>query len=500
MKITKFLALAFAALAFASCTKSTSVDNNEGGGQEINSPTHATFKFNIKNGTKAAADFDPVTIPEQEATDKKIGKMQLLIFNATTQALEFNEVVTGATTKTVLLTAGKKKIFVVANSDKLTAYNTAIDPATFVVGAVNTTLADFHALQFDAGAPQKLGAPATRTFDFSGLYGQSSSSTGIPMSNTNEITYTLAVGVDETTATGGTAVNGGISATNTFNIQLYFMTAKANLKLATGVLNTAAGKPVIKDVQFSIRNLARKTNYVQNVPTAGNPQSAYFTFNGATQADFDAEFDYASNISVSLTETASDYLYVPENNNALLQRGQASYFAIQATYEPEVHTDAVYNINSKVTYTTKALAVSGSKDYIYTTGDVEGIAAGTYYSSVTVFAKDAWIRKNGKAYADADHSDEAMAIITGAGNPYQSFTNATSYYRVDLGAGDGSATEYGVLRSNKYNATINKITGPGVPSEDDLVADSENPVSAKTYISATILPAEWSTVSQSADL
>lgn len=499
MKITKFLALAFAALAFASCTKSTTDDNNDGG-QEINSPTHATFKFNIKNGTRAAADFDPVTTPEQDATDKKIGRLQLLIFNATTQALEFNEVVTGATTKTVLLTAGKKKIFVVTNSDKLTAYNTAIDPATFVVGAANTTLSDFYALQFNAGTPQKLGESATRTFDFSGLYGQSTSSTGLPMSNTNEITYTLAAGVAETTATGGTPVNGGTSPTNTFNIQLYFMTAKANLKLASGVLNSAAGKPIIKDVSFSVRNLARKTNYVQNVPTVGNPQSAYFTFTGATQAAFDTEFDYASNISVPLTETASNYLYVPENNNALLQRGQASYFAIKATYEPEVHTDAVYDINTKVIYTTKALAASGSKDYIYTTGDVEGIPAGTYYSTVEIFAKDAWIRKNGKVYIDADHSAEAMQIIADKGNPYQPFFNATSYYRVDLGAGDASTTEYGVLRSNKYNATINKITGPGVPSEGDLVTDPENPVSAKTYISATILAAEWSTVNQSADL
>lgn len=520
MKQIKFFAMALAALTIVSCSKEQVGGDNGGGGDELSTPTYATFKFNIGGaGSKAAADFDPTTKPEADAADAKIGTLQLLIFNSASQALEFNGILDPKTTsKTVLLTAGKKKIFFVANSDKLTAYNTAIAPATFKPGEAGSTLAIFNEMNFSAGTPQEITADQTgdRTFNFSSLYSLSNetvgSEAGLPMSNTNETTYTLAAGIAEDAAAGGTAVDAGTSATNTFKIQLYYMTAKARLVLAANVLSPgdeATKKPVISDVKYSIRNLARATNYVQNVPTANSPQSFYYSMTFANAIAYGAEFDYASNINVQATQTVGNYLYVPENNHSMLTRGQSSYFAISAIFEPVVISKVDYDINTKVKYTYAKLetADATNKSYIYTTKDVQGIPAGTYFATVAMFEEAAWMMKNGLPFIEATHRAEAKDLIADptstkptVGGDYLSFTGAKSYYRIDLGEGVGAETQYGVLRSNKYDATVNKITGPGMPSEEDLVVDPENPVSARTYISATIIPAVWKPISQSADL
>lgn len=518
--MTKFFAMAIAALAIVSCSKEQGGSDNGGsGGTELNTPTYATFKFNI--GTRAVADFDPTTTPAADAADAKIGKLQLLIFNSATQALEFNGDMEADQSKTVLLTAGKKKIFVIANSDKLDLYNTAIDPATFKPGEATSTLSKFNEMNFSAGVPQQITVDQTgdRTFNFSKLYTLSNTTAGaeagLPMSNTNEITYTLKAGVTEADAKAGTAEAAGVSETNTFKIQLYYMVAKARLVLATDVPSTgdlATKKPVIKDVMYSVRNLARVTKYVQNVPTANSPQSFYYTFKGDTKTAFDAEFDYASNITVPapISTTPGDYLYVPENNNMMMFRGQASHFAIKATYEPVVISKVEYDLNNKVkyTYSTLATADAATKSYIYTTNDVNGIPAGSYFLTLAMLEEAAWMMDKGVPFVEnTTNREEAKTMVadpTGTkptvGGDYMSFTDGLSYYRVDLGEGTGAETAYGVLRSNKYDATVNSITGPGVPSEEDLAVEPGNPVSAKTYIHATILPAVWNPIAQTADL
>lgn len=522
MKQFKFFAVALAALTIFSCSKEQ-IGGNEGeggndGGNAINTPTYATFKFNIGGGSngRAAADFDPVTKPEDDIDDAEIGRLQLLIFNATSQALEFNGVLdAGSTSKTVLLTAGKKKIFFIANNNELTEYNTAIAPATFKPGQATSTLNVFNELHFDAGTPQQISPDhsGSRTFNFSKLYSQSNiavgSEAGLPMSNTNEMTYTLNAGVSESDAQGGVPVNAGASPTNTFKIQLYYMVAKARLVLGSDVLIGGPDKPEISDVKYAIRNLARATSYVQNVPTAGSYQSFYYSMTFADQAAFEREFDNASSINVPTSVIPGHYLYVPENNHMLLLRGQSSYFGINATFEPVVISKVEYDINNRVKYTMKRLfeAANGNRDYIYTTKDVQGIPAGTYFKTVALFQEAAWMMKSGIPFVEATHREEAKLLVKDPastkptiGGDYMSFTDAQSYYRIDLGVGTGAETIYGVLRSNKYDATVNKITGPGVPSEEDLVVDPENPVSARTYISATIIPAVWNPITQSADL
>lgn len=499
----KFFAMALAALAIVSCSKSIDDENPLEGGEDINSPTYATFKFNIGSGSRAAADYDPTAKPDQDAADSKIENIQLLIFNATSKALEHNVKVTG-NAATVLMTAGKKKMFFLANSDKLTVYTTAIAPGVF---NKTKTLDEFYALNFSAGTPQASTvntATDARTFNFSALYTLASVNAGLPMINTNELTYTLKAGVTEAQAQGGapTASDTGESLTNSFAIMLHFMTAKAGLKLDAGVLSAGdvdTKKPVITDVKYSVHNLARVSNYVQNY-VASKPQSYYFSMKFENAAAYAAEFDGASAITVPATAAITDYVYVPENNGTVMDRGQSSYFAIQATYEPVVINRVDYNLNAKVAYTYVALATADAvnKNYIYTLTDVQGIPAGSYFATVVLFEEAAWMMKNSKPFVEADHRTEAEGLVLP--EYYQQFLGAKSYYRLDIGKGTGADTEYGVLRGNRYEATVNKITGPGAPKAEDLDKDPEKPVSAKTYIHATIVGAQWTPITQSADL
>ncbi|MEG2036230.1 MAG: fimbrial protein [Mucinivorans sp.] len=513
MKKFRILAMAFAAMAIVSCQKDGA--ETPGNGEQLTGPTYATFNFNIGTSTYADADYNPDTNPGATADDAKdatVGPIQLLIFNAASQALEHNSVVTkGQTSKTVLLTAGQKKIFFVANTEKLTTLTAAIEPAAFVVGTA--TLSDFYKLNFSAGTPQQIVTDKTtaRTFSFKNLYEQSNATAGslagLPMSNTNGITYTLAAGVTEAQASAGTAIKDGVSPTNTFSVQLYYMVAKARLVLAADILNTTATtKPFISDVTYTIRNLARVTNYIQNVPTANNPQSYYYNYDKTLQTDFNADFDYASALTVPVTTTAANYLYVPENNHSSILRGQSSYFAIKAFFNPTIITAVAYDLTTKVSYT-YTVPTTTARNYIYTTKEVQGIPAGTYFATVALFQEAAWMMQNNAPFVEATHREDAKKLVTDptstaptVGGDYMSFTGCNSYYRLDLGVGTGATTQYGVLRSNKYDATINKITGPGVPSEQDLITDPEKPVSARTYVSATIIPAVWTPLTQSGDL
>ena len=97
----------------------------------------------------------------------------------------------------------------------------------------------------------------------------------------------------------------------------------------------------------------------------------------------------------------------------------------------------------------------------------------------------------------------ADALIAAAPyNDYLVFTDAQSWYRLDIGAravGETN-TNYGVLRGKAYTAAITNITGPGLPNEEDLFEEPEKPVDAKTYINVTIEAKGWEAIYQWQDL
>ncbi|MDH6321727.1 hypothetical protein M2463_003767 [Parabacteroides sp. PH5-13] len=517
-----FMMAAIVAAGFTACSSEevTPIDPNNPETPNQEEATYATFLLNL-NETKATT-YDPSSsgsAAENDANDGDLSysDVRLLIFDSQTKALEINEVFTDAR-KTVLVQAGNKKIFTIANT--MGALKTAcwdkLDATNFAPGS--KTIEDFYAIVYDAGTPQALGAalPTTRSFNFEPLHKHARSTKGLPASNSNAIEYELNPNIERDEAHNGALVDEtnatpGKSATNSFKISLTYMIAKARLYLGDTEANLTTNGDAVSNITYTIRNLARKTNFVQNV-VAGVARSYYYsdyTIN-TTASEFLQDFDMASAMqTTAITTTAGNYLYVPENNNQLLRRGQSSHFVIKATFKPgQVITDATYT-TSGIKYTTTDLDNSGSLDYVYTVAEViEGMPAGMYYTDLATLQKAAWLYKNNAEWKNtAAQIAEAEALVdatdekTAGGELYYQFFNAESWYRLDLGESTtGSNLKPGVLRGKAYNAKINSITGPGVPGEGEVEKDPEQPVVSMTYISATIEVKAWDVVSQVGEL
>ncbi|MDH6306601.1 hypothetical protein M2459_003326 [Parabacteroides sp. PF5-5] len=474
--------------------------------------------FSLPTGDTRA--YTPTLSPDDsdaDVNDKLIDPkdITLLIYKSNSGVLE-KKVDMEGTSKTVLVTAGKKKIFVVANyKDMSTSPNNMVKTiGDFAEGS--STIDELMALYFDAKQAN------TSAFNFSILHKRVSNG-GLPATNDNSIEYDLKSDIDSETAAAGDPKAGGESTTNTFKIQLNFMLAKANLYLATDVIKTITDtEPGVNNIQYAIRNLARKTNLIRKGKDKGvqsyyfnedfdtNPQSA------VAQTQFDPEFDYTPEFitlnPTTATVTPTRYYYVPENNHYLLLRGQSSYFAIKATFEPNAVVKTVeYNVSNKQPKLTTDKITStafSDKNYIYTIKEIPlkngTIPAGSYYKDIDLLRQAAWIYNTGEAYTAANQTDAAdiLGVRTEDKDTYYyQFTNCVSYYRLDIGEDKtGNSLEPGVLRGNKYQVKIASITGPGLPEESDLIERPWEPVIANTHLHAVIIPAKWTPVVQEGNL
>ena len=515
----KILMMALSAFVVMSCAKESNVNGGNDGA--VGGKTHAYFSFKLDGGsklTRAAADYDHElgAADAMETNDALFapGDLKMLIFNATTRALEHKVDVT-ATSMTMVLTAGPKKIYVFANTSKLADEPTASgDDFTTRFGALTegtSTLNDLYnkAFSYSAGTPQAnisltdKGTDA-RTFSLENLSTRVLNGTnGLPMSSSDETTYTLAPNVSEADAQAGPA--------NKIEIKISYMLAKARMAMAAGVIGTQAdGATSITVPKFAVKNLATKTNYVQKWGTGGAESYYHNDFSGSTPvADYLLHFDRASNANVAIVAAGSDYVYVPENTSKLLYRGQSSYYAVNVTYEPGfIATSVAHDLTDVFAFGGfKAYSVIGVNTYIYVHTNIvldkAIIPAGTYITSEDIFKAALWIAENDAAWGNTGaQQTEAATLLASAAvkDNYDVFTDAQSWYRLDMGEGTGAATKYGVLRGNKYTATINNISGPGKPNEKDLDDDSDKPVVSNTYIALTITAVNWVPVSQGGDL
>ena len=596
MKKLLLIGAAVAAMIFASCSSEIGSDTGKGGkGEELKGKAYASFTFNLSSkgaNTRAIGEYDPLGVAKDDDADKVIGydDLYLLIFkDDPTGALEYTAKIdadgTGITsghTHTVLLTAGNKKIFVLANLGDAANDNNVM--ANLLDGDDTTpvaitwddienlgTLSDFESVVFTAGTPQvhyvdKVAtARSFSTLPLSTRVG-GTSNLGLPMSNSNQYSFTLTANITEEQAedTTITPSTSGSNSNNRFSIKLDYLGAKARLKFhgdlnlndarpsGTTATNTTI-KAKVSNPTYTIKNLAQYTNLIQNVAVSGgnaDPQSYYHAFNwgAATQDVFDPHFDQALNLYTGPTATdyqnglpvpqtafSDNYIFVPENTHTLLLNGQSSFYAMHVTYKPQrivrtvAHNPLANAGAGAIAFTAEgdwdtlaALAVGnagrlqdGNKYYYYLagiSGGVENATSGTapaypvayFFANERVFADALWVKANNKPMTDVSYSVAAADALLAALNSdpesgeidYLIFTDASSYYRLDIGEGQGDDTDYGVLRGNAYEATINEIAGPGVPTEPDLFNDPELPVTAKTYINVTIEAADWTVVEQ----
>jgi len=564
MKKLFVVGAAIAALAMFSCSKENSEPGarDKDGNLMPAGTSFASFSFNIPtSGGKAPVEFEPQAITADDIADSKIDftDLYMLVFDmsGTNGILEYAAPVT-QNPLTKLLRAGNKKIFVLANigapsaSANVQANLKSVNTSTLAPSATlapfsslvegSTTYAEFLQIAFDAGTPQiySVDKTGTRTYDLRPLSNRLSATLGLPMSNSNASTFVLMANISETDASNagnGTPVANGSQAYNRFVINLDYMGAKARLAMdqsaASFVGKTTAD---ITLPVYSIKNLAKYTSLVQNV-AGSTPQSIYHSLlpfvDGVDipQSEFDKHFDQASTETIAVPAAPAGFIFVPENTSSSLRRGQSSFYALNVTYKPKfIVTEASWDVlalnANKVTAVTKTYdaatvggvanpgGLDGGNKYIYDqTGvtDKNNVTC-NFFANLRVYADMVWMTTYNMPMTDPSYSQAAAYALVGndPGTGFvfidpkvRIFTDAQSWYRIDIGETiNATTTKYGVLRSNAYTATINDISGPGLPTEGELftgIGDDDNPedpLDALTFVDVTIVPAIWHPIYQ----
>ena len=535
--------------------------------------TYATFYFNLPATTRAIAQFNPMGVTTDDVADARInyGDLYLLVYNDRTGILEYTRKIdinntsisaTGTYIHTALLTAGVKKIFVLANlGDVLNTNNvmnhletipfanrenhlTVGTPVTWAnleepTGSI-VKLAGLYDVVFNAGTPQKYNVDKTANsynFNTKPLSTRvKSGANGLAMTNSNRNSFTLLGGMTLADAED-TAIVPSTSGTNSHNrflIEFDYLVAKARL-----VMNISKFPQTIADISdpfYSIKNLAKYTTLIQNY-TSTCPQSYFHNFNwgnNAVQADFDPYFDQSMNLyegasgsGLPVPTSGGPFIFVPENTNRNLLRGQVSFYAMYLTYKPKHIVKAVKYNNL---YSSGSIAfpatlfdswdnlaalpagtqgrLQNGNQYIYYAVGIPGINNSTtnnaaaitvkFFANARVFADALWSSKNNKPLTDASYSTSAADALfntLNAGTDYLVFTDARSFYRIDIGDGVGDSA-FGVFRSKAYTATINDIAGPGFPTEKELFMDPDVPVKERTFSNITIEAVDWKPMRQ----
>ena len=566
--------LSFFAILFAFCLISCSEETIVSKPDDLlkGEKTYATFVVNIQGAgevnmdspsptTKAYADFNPAPFVDNPALDESINPsdVRLLIFDAT-GLLEFNELffnVGGSSpslSQTVLLSAGLKKIFVLANAGAM------INPQMNSLTVGSTTLSQFYSIVFDAGTPQFSWSnkSGSRTFDITPLHTHSGAY-GLPSSNTNQFTYLIIPNIGQATSVGGAGsaplVVDNVTITqqyNNFEIDLIYMAAKARLGYTNAALThteNASTIANISEIKYSVIHLARYTNYIQNV-VGQSPRSYYwgksFSSNSSTTGpysdnDYFYHFDEAVNVTQPATPVTGSsgsytfaantpYLFVPEIIHDNMTRGMAPYYAINVHYKP---TRVVYDVNYNPVSTPSVILTAGdittlsttlpspdnNMDYTLLRVSIGAIEAGTFFKNLSLLQKAAWLAVYGGTLGAWTGStmqiDYANALI---GTPPPASVPSTLPYPVPLykfyefkapnaanGTGGnwycqllGSPSDaYGVLRGKAYNAVINEIRGPGTPYEWLIYgSDTPDPIESLTFATTSIKIKSWEMVMQ----
>ena len=517
----------------------------------INATTYAGPKSPLQ--TKAVADFNPGTTNSGNAAtemDINPADVRLMIFNDVGM-LEYNDLFPSNLQTSVLLTAGLKKIFVFANCGNISGFNTLFDSFTYDNSGPPTTFSQFYnSAIFDAGVPQQTPfvnkTTTSRTFSIAPLHTQTASY-GLPASSSNQATYMILAGIPQSVSEAGIPSTSEGSATNTFAIDLYFMLAKARLTYNSSALTQLKGTtPIaeITNIRYSIKNLARYTNYVLNV-VSGNARSWYYgkTFINSSAGlpasmpsdHYFNHFDDASNANVLATVVAipqtGPFLYVPESTNSPLTIGQCPYYSFNVQYMPKfVVTAVAYNAMAtpkiQFTYTDLSSPMEVNKDYVYLRGEIYGsggsLEQGTCFKTVDLLRQAAWLSIYGDGWSGTTNQMMEADAIIGTPPPatptysqlldypfpsygYYLFTDAQSWYRVNVGSDVGSIAtipysipKWGTVRGVAYDTNITEFNGPGVPYEwmfGDY--DVPDPVEAMTYVSVQTRVVDWAYTSRS---
>jgi hypothetical protein len=465
-------------------------------------PTYATFSFVIEGsaGTKA---LDMIN----DASEKdEIKDIRLIVFKAEgTTACEVNEAYDSSSkdwdktkSKTMPLTSGKKRIFVIANAESQPEIKKLLEAVT--VGT--TTLANFAGLKHDlagGGLLPEIKNLATLVDDKKGYV--MSNDMGIGAS------YTLhgGIGMDESRT--------GQADKNNIKVTIQRAVAKTAVYYDNdAVLATTDNTGNLKEVRYMVRNVNRALYLFQKfasetvVPAqAILPHSPFYSQavgSGKTTYDSiyfkDHEFITVEKLIAPKT-IPSPRVYITENTSELPRNATTTYAAIEAIFLPKsgmIVQDFVYN-NTLKTFTSATYNAGNSSSAsdlyrLVNVGNTTGIPVNIFFTDKNKAYKAAYCIHKGTdiGFDPTKTTDLDWDGIKGTGYIVK-YPGGKSYYRLNLGDGNGANFIPGVKRNYFYNARITSFAGIGAPSLSDLDNEPDKPIGQRTHVTATISVANW---------
>ena len=513
----RFFMAAFAAVGLMASCSSEVVNPGQG---DNNLPviegasTFATFSFSVKQAPSSkAASVTDASIPY--TTESAVKDIRLIIFKTgASTTCEVNEMYKSGETgfddklsKTVVLTSGTKKIFVVANAEGL---GTGHELSESKVVPGTTTLAEFYDIMKDLGT----GTTPVTALDLAKI---TSDANGYIMSNAinADCQKVLVGGITESDSRGATA---GDETKNNFSFNIQRVVSKG--KVVYTDLNTADGMGKLMDgnnIKYGIRNVNRSVYFFQKfssdaVVAGAFPRSPYYnTMDSWTMTELEdlSKFapyyysDYALDMVMSPVGNldAANSVYFTENTNSVPRRGNNTYAAVEAVFMPKKDkyiTAIVYqDFNDRFVPTLGTVDINSGVD-LYLLKDVgssQGLTANCLFTNMTAAYTAAWAVENpGQPTINMPISYIPPADLL------VKYTGGKCYYRLDFGEGTAPDITWGVKRNNMYRATISKFASIGEPALTDLDEDPEIPLGEKTHVTASITVLDWENADTSQEI
>jgi hypothetical protein len=497
---------------FAGCSREIVIDEGKPGkvGKD-GLPTYATFNFVVSGGsnTKASSDMTDDKNEKNSVTD-----IRLIIFKTGASSVcEVNESYDNASasapnawdekqSKTVQLTSGEKKIFVITNTEKKQDIHQLL--SGIQVGS--TTLNQFYDMVYRLHT--SAGGPVS---DVDGLKKLVDATNGYVMSNamSSNATFDLkgGIGLDESRKGSGDALK------NNFVIDIQRSVAKVSVYYdQTDVLKTVDKVGALKNPEYVIRNVNSATYLFQKFASdavdasvkTNIPRSPYYSLPSGVSYDtiYYKDFNF---IKVGTSNTAPK-VYVSENTSEVPRNATVTYAAIKAEFLPSkdlIVQDYAYNELTTAFHSvqtmTQDLTTATTLYRLVDVGPTTGLAANVFFTDRDKAYKAAYLIEYN---SEKGFSTSNLSVLDWDGKKgyIVEYDKGLCYYRLDLGDNANGAIIPGIRRNHAYAARITSFSTIGMPKLEDLDKDPEKPIGQKTHVTATIKITDWTDVTSDHNL
>lgn len=336
MKMNKYFAMTFAALAFCACSNDEVPGKDGPDSGKPGEPTYAYFSMKI-NGEASTKATDAGSAEEQKVTDAVLIICKNLISDKSVEDVIYvddlgTDTPYPAPKKAVLTTSGDKKVYVVLNPKE----STKEELMSMKGGKSQTDVENYKIHLGEAGnlanshGATPAGKPGSWTLD-----------------NLSNLPATIG---SRTIMSGAVTVTLEGNKTQDDPNKVAILVDRSVGKAEVGfkdanvlkVANETKTILTLSDPFFAIRNLPVDEYIIQKKQAVTNYVMAP-GFALSTSDEFDAAFDEVAPINGAVSiggAPASDIRYISENSNQTPMRGNTSYAIVKTTFQLEDKTVA----------------------------------------------------------------------------------------------------------------------------------------------------------------